>query len=273
MAIITRIRTNEQDRGFFSVEIAETDGVEKSFTIHEDILVREELRKGLELTPEQLGRLQREASGVLAYHAALRYLSYRMHSVSEMKQYLEKKQFGAQQISYAIQRLKKEKLLDDEVFAASFVRTRIQTSTKGPQLIYRELLQSGVPQEIASHAENLFPLEDQIEHARKYLAKQTSSVKNKKSKAEARLVLARLLMQRGYAREISEEVLSEITEFLEENEKNALAHQAEKAMRKYKKFSGRAFAQKVKNYLYHKGFPLDAIDSFLSERIHGINEE
>ncbi|MFT8311738.1 MAG: RecX family transcriptional regulator [Sporolactobacillus sp.] len=272
MAIITRIRTNEKERGFFSVDVAEEDGSEKSLNIHEDVLVREELRKGLELTPEQLGRLHSEASGVLAYNAALRYLSYRMHSVFEMKQYLEKKEFGAPQINYAVQRLKNEKLLDDEVFAASFVRTRIQTSTKGPQLIYRELLQAGVPQEIASRSEDLFPLEDQVEHARKYLAKQTSSVKNKKSKVEARLVLARLLMQRGYAREISDQVLSEITEFLEENEKNALAHQAEKAMQKYKKFSGREFAQKVKNYLYHKGYPLDAINLFLSERIHGINE-
>jgi regulatory protein len=272
MAVITRIRMNEKERGFFIVDVSEEDGSEESLNVHEDILIREELRKGLELLPEQLERLRNEASGILAYNAGLRYLSYRVHSVLEMKEYLVKKQFGAFQIDYAIQRLTREKLLDDEVFATSFIRTRIQTSTKGPQLIYRELLQAGVSQEIASRTEELFPAEKQVDHARKYLTKQTSSVKNKKSRSEARLVLARLLMQRGYSREISDQVLSEITEFLEENEKNALAHQAEKAMQKYKKFSGRDFVQKVKNYLFHKGFPLDAINSFLRERVSEIKE-
>ncbi|MDF2909491.1 MAG: recombinase RecX [Sporolactobacillus laevolacticus] len=266
MAVITRIRTNEKEQGFFEIDISEENEQTATLSVHEDILVREGLHKGLELSQEQFELLRNEASGIRAYNAGLRYLSYRMHSIHEMREYLEKKQFGNQQVSYAIQRLQKEKLLNDHEFAISFVRTRIRTSTKGPQLIYRELIQAGVAQEIASQADALFPDDEQVEHARKYLTKQASSVKNKKSRAEARLVLARLLMQRGYSRDISDQVLNEITDFLEENEKNALVHQAEKAMQKYKKFSGRDFTQKVKNYLYQKGFPLDAIDSFLRER-------
>lgn len=270
MTVITRIRTNEKERGFFVVDLASDDGQEQSLDVHEDVLVREELRKGLELSPQKLKRLLHEASGILAYNAGVRYLSYRMHSVSEMERYLQKKEFGTQQVTYAIDRLKREHLLDDEVFADSFIRTRIRTSTKGPQLIYRELLQSGVSQFIASRADHLFPVEEQLEHARRYLAKQASSVKNKKSMTEGRLVLARRLMQHGYSREISDQVLEEITDFLEENEQNALTAQAEKAMKKYKKFSGRDFTLKVKNYLYQKGFPLDSINAFLSERINNL---
>ncbi|MCL1632043.1 RecX family transcriptional regulator [Sporolactobacillus sp. CPB3-1] len=272
MARITRIQTDETERDFFSIEIRDPEGRTSRVSVHEDILVREALHKGLELSAEQVERIRREASGTRAYNAGLRYLAHRMHSVFEMKEYLKKRSFDVRQIDYAIQRMLDEKLLDDETFANSFARTRIQTSTKGPQLIYRELLQTGVAQEIAARTEKLFSIDEQIAHARKYLAKHTSSVKNKKSSAEARLVLARLLMQHGYSREISNHVLNEITDFLEENEKNALANQAEKAMQKYKKFTGRAFALKVRNFLYHKGFPLDAIDSFLHDRIGGIND-
>ncbi|MCO7175307.1 RecX family transcriptional regulator [Sporolactobacillus kofuensis] len=270
MALITRIRTNDKEQGFFDIEISEDDEKITTLSVHEDILVREGLRKGLELSVQQVEVLRNEASGIRAYNAGIRYLSYRMHSVFELRAYLEKKQFGAEQVHYAIQRLEEENLLNDSEFAVSFVRTRIQTSTKGPQLIYRELIQAGVAQDLAAQADELFPLDQQVEHARKYLIKQTSSVKNKKSKTEARLVLSRLLMQRGYSREISEQVLNEMTDFLIENEKSALVHQAEKAMQKYKKYSGREFALKVKNYLYRKGFPLDAINAFIRERTSNV---
>ncbi|MFT8319075.1 MAG: RecX family transcriptional regulator [Sporolactobacillus sp.] len=267
MPVIARIRTNEKAKGFYEVSVTLRNGAEQTLTVHEDLLVQDELHKGKELSDAQYTKLEKEAQGIRAYHAGIRYLSYRMRSIHEMRVYLQRKEYEENQIIYAINRFKKEKLLDDKAFAASFTRTRIELSTKGPQMIYRELLQAGVAQDIAAETESLFPFELQLAHARKYLAKQTASVKNKKSMVESRQVLARLLMQRGYAHDISRQVLDELSDFLKENEKNALTYQAEKAMQKYKKFSGSEFSRKVKAYLFRKGFPIDEITGLLEERL------
>lgn len=268
MPVVATIRTAEKSKGFFEVSVVEPDGSEQIITVHEDVLVQEALHRGKDLSAQQFVRLKKEAEGIKAYHASIRFLSFRMRSVSEMRTYLAKKEFLPVQIDFAIKRLIQEKLLDDRAFAASFVRTRMELSTKGPQLIYRELLQAGIDQATAQEAVELYPDDLQIEHARKYLAKQTASVKNRKSRVESRQVLSRQLMQRGYSQAISKEVLDEISDFLKENEKSALAYQAEKAVQKYKKLTGDAFSQKVKEYLFRKGFPIDEISVFLDDRIN-----
>lgn len=271
MPVITAIRTDDKEKESFKVEVTGDDGRSMTLQIHEDVLVRYELHKGKILSGLQLDGLRQEAKGIHAYHAGLRYLAFRMRSVHEMRNYLEKKNYSPAQIDFAVQRLKKERVLDDHTFAESFIRTRMKLSTKGPKLIYRELLQAGVSQDNAALAETLFPEDDQLEHARKYLAKQTASVKNKKSSAEARQVLSRLLMQRGYSRKISDQVIAEIQPFLEENEKSALAYQGEKAMQKFKKFTGTDFIRRVKTYLYRKGFPAAEIQSYLDGHTSGNN--
>lgn len=271
MPVITAIRTDGKEKESFNVEVEGDDGSTLTLQIHEDVLVRYELHKGQILSRLQIDGLRKEAAGIHAYHAGLRYLAFRMRSVHEMRDYLEKKAYGPAQIDFAVKRLKEEHVLDDHSFAESFVRTRMKLSTKGPKLIYRELLQAGVSQDNAALSERLFPEEDQLEHAQKYLAKQTASVKNKKSSAEARQVLSRLLMQRGYSRKISDQAIAEIHPFLEENEKNALAYQGEKAMQKFKKFTGMDFIQRVKTYLYRKGFPAEEIQSYLDVHTSGNN--
>ncbi|RYL88944.1 recombinase RecX [Sporolactobacillus sp. THM7-4] len=265
MPVIIQIRADDQHNGYYEIVVKQADDQIVTLNVSEDVLVHNELRKGLEITDHQLMSLSSEAENVKAYLAAIHYLSYRMRSCQEVKNYLKKKEYSTEQIDYALTRLQKEGLLDDHAFAAAFVRTRIQLSTKGPKMIYRELLQAGVDQEIAEEAEELYPVEDQLDHARKYLRKKLTSVKNKKSLLEATQILSRLLMQRGFSREITVRVIGEISEFLAENEQNALAYLGEKAMQKYKKYSGDEFLQKVKSFLYRKGFPLSDITSFLED--------
>ncbi len=51
-----------------------------------------------------------------------------------------------------MQRLKKEKLLDDQQFADMFVRSRMNTSSKGPKIIEQELFEKGITGQIAANA-------------------------------------------------------------------------------------------------------------------------
>ncbi|MFT9426935.1 MAG: RecX family transcriptional regulator [Sporolactobacillus sp.] len=273
MPVVAQIRTREKAKGFFDVQLVDPDGDEQLIIVHEDVLVHEELYKGKELTAQETANLKKASEGIRAYHAALHFLSFRMRSEHEMRLYLKKKDFLPEQINRAIERLTADKLLDDRAFAASFVRTRLELSSKGPQLIYRELLQAGIDQTIAQQSVEFYPSDLQIENARKYLMKQTVSIKNRKSAVESRQILSRQLMQRGFSQEVSQQVIQEISDFLVDNEKSARIYQMEKALQKFKKLSGDELLRKVKAYLYRKGFPTDQIALLLEERIRTIGDD
>lgn len=265
MPVITRIRTDDQKKGYYEIDVAQASGNTRTLSVHEDILVRHELRKGLKLEESELGHIVSEAKNTDAWLDALRYLSIRMRSCYEITCYLKKRGHGSEQTEAVIRRLKNERLIDDQEFAAAFVRSRIRLSTKGPKMIYRELLQAGIDPKTASAAAKLYPRDVQLDHARTYLQKKLTSVKNKKSFSEATQVLSRLLMQRGYSREVTVQAISEIGEFLEGSSAAALNYQGEKALRKYKKCSGDELFYKVKSFLYRKGFAVDEITAFLHE--------
>src|SRR5690625_1765913 len=103
-----------------------------------------------------------------SYTQVINYLSYRMRTKQEVYNYLIKKEVDEEHITKIIDKLIKERLIDDEQFAESFVRTRIQTSDKGPTHVKKELIEKGVSAEIASQAVEVYTYEIQYDKALKW---------------------------------------------------------------------------------------------------------
>ena len=85
------------------------------------------------------------------YAAALRILSYRFNSEAELRRKLRAKRLEADDIDEALARLRGEGWLDDDRFAASFVRAR-SARRVGPLRIRRELGAAGVEAEAIDRA-------------------------------------------------------------------------------------------------------------------------
>jgi len=100
------------------------------------------------------------------YVAALRILGYRFNSAVELRRKLRAKGFDDDAIAPTLERLRGEKWLDDDRFAAAYVRTRLQKRI-GRLRIRRELMAAGVDDETAERAlrENL-TAEGEEEHLR-----------------------------------------------------------------------------------------------------------
>jgi regulatory protein len=77
------------------------------------------------------------------YIAGLRILNYRFNSEAELRAKLDRKEFPHDAIDAAVERLRREKWLDDSRFAAAFVRTRLRKGI-GRLRIKRELQAAGV---------------------------------------------------------------------------------------------------------------------------------
>src|SRR5436305_10468671 len=59
------------------------------------------------------------------YVTALRILGYRFNSEAELRRKLAAKRFDGEEIAETLARLREEKWLDDDRFAAAYVRTRV----------------------------------------------------------------------------------------------------------------------------------------------------
>lgn len=100
------------------------------------------------------------------YTAALRILGYRFNSEAELRRKLAAKRFDDEVIEATLARLREEKWLDDERFAAAYVRTRLLKRV-GRLRIRAELRAAGVDDDAAERAlrENM-SAEAEEEHLR-----------------------------------------------------------------------------------------------------------
>jgi regulatory protein len=134
------------------------------------------------------------------YVAALRILGYRFNSEAELRRKLAAKRFDEATIAETLARLRDEKWLDDERFAAAYVRTRVLKGIGGLR-IRRELIAAGVDDDVAERAVREHAAEGEEERLRAAYEKLARRV------ADPQKIAARLLRQgfemsaiRGYLR-------------------------------------------------------------------------
>ena len=113
-----------------------------------DVAAAERLAVGQEIPPERVERLNRAEEMQRTYESALNFLSYRPRSAREVEMRLRKKGHTPEEISVVMERLRKEKYVDDAEFARFWVTNRMTFSPRGPRLLKSELRQKGVAAEV-----------------------------------------------------------------------------------------------------------------------------
>ncbi|TYR79229.1 recombination regulator RecX [Priestia megaterium] len=264
MAVVTKITTQQNNRERYNIYLDYGKGEEFGFGVDEHVLIQYNLTKGRVLDEFELSEIQFADDTKKAYNSAISYLSYRMRSEKEVKEYLAKKEISAIIIQQVIQKLLANRYLNDEEFAKAYVLTQMNTTPKGPRVIKRELQEKGISESIITLSLCEYPKEQQIETATKLIAKLKGKYK-KMSQVMMKQKVEQFLANKGYSFSIINEAFNEMNLEKESDEQwEALKYQGMKAHRRYEKYSGWEYEQKMKQSLYRKGFSLDDIDSFLS---------
>ncbi|WP_332257511.1 recombination regulator RecX [Oceanobacillus manasiensis] len=265
---ISRITTQKKSKSRYNIFVDEGEGEKYGFSVDEDILIKFGLRKNEELDEAAMEKILQKDTLHKIYTQAINFLSYRMRTKKEIRDFLVKKEAEPEVIEEIMERLTSEKLINDEQFAEMFVRTRMNTSSKGPNVIKSELIEKGVAANIATESVAVFSYELQYEKALNLLEKKSKHKKNVSFRKQQEQWRTQL-MQKGFSHDVINEVLNEdVIEKDEEAEQEALKTQADKLIRKYeKKYSDFELKNKVKEGLYRKGFPLETIQQVLDERI------
>ncbi len=74
-----------------------------------------------------------------AYNKSVSYIEVRLRSTNEIKVYLKNKKYSEEVINSTINRLLKNNILNDEVFAKAFINDKLNFTTMGPYKIELEL--------------------------------------------------------------------------------------------------------------------------------------
>jgi regulatory protein len=265
LAIITKIAVQKKLKDRYNIYINKGNGEEYGFSVSEDTLIQLGLKKGMEVDEFELSEISYRESIQKAYSQAIFYLSIRMRSEQEIRQHLKEKDMESHVIQEVIHKLSGQGYLNDLEFALAYVRTQINTTKKGPIVIKNELQEKGVKGEILEEALAQYSLELQLQHAIELLEK-ANKKPNKQSLIQYKMKVEQQLTVKGYQRSIIQKALEE--SFPEENENeewDSLVFQGEKLKKKYSKYEGFEYLQKMKAALYRKGFSIDMIQKYLEE--------
>jgi regulatory protein len=139
------------------------------------------------LTARQPGGAQERPRD--AFGAACRYLTARERCAVEVRAYLRRSGFSAEEIEPAIERLVSERLVDDVRYARLYVEMRSRRSPRSGALLARELMARGIGAETARTAVSEFLTEvPEEELARRLLERLPGSGEAWKRRAARRLV-------------------------------------------------------------------------------------
>ena len=147
--------------------------------------------------------------GDRCYATGLRILKYRFNSTSELRRKLRAKGFERATIEPTLDRLRDEKWLDDERFAAAYVRTQV-VKRKGRLRIRRDLIGAGFDDTTIANAvaENV-DADSERERAAAAARKRLPILVKRYGVDAARNKLRAYLLKQGYEAALVREIVKE----------------------------------------------------------------
>lgn len=121
---------------------------EYAFAVHEDILLKFQIRKGKEIDETDIREVLVAEERHRAEQLALRYLGYRPRTATQIRDYLKEKGFEAKEIEAVIHSFIEKEYINDENYAKQWVDERKRLRPRGRHLLKQELIQRGVEEDL-----------------------------------------------------------------------------------------------------------------------------
>lgn len=164
------------------------------------------LEIGQVLSDEKVQELQAADEIEVATQKALNFLSYRPRSENEVRENLRKHQFSDEVIPEVIERLRRNRLVNDGDFARQWVENRSEFRPRGRRALRVELYRKGISTDIIDHV-----LQDIDEDELAYQAAIRQSRRYRKLDWEAyRVKMIAFLGRRGFKYGVAAPVVEKV---------------------------------------------------------------
>ena len=182
-----------------------------AFGLHRDVVIGEGLGKGQTLDVEAQERLIRLDQGYRAYARALRYLGHRARTVEEVRRKLAGAGYPDAVVEDVVERLRRDRYLDDEAFAEAYVRARVRNRGYGPRRLRAELRRKGVPGPLVESVMETFEAEtNTLAIARSQAERRWAQLAREPDPRKRRKKLNDYLLRRGFDYDTVRQVVEEM---------------------------------------------------------------
>ncbi len=136
------------------------------FELHSDIIVKSGIKVG-EFNEEKFNQAVKESGEVIAFNLATKYISSKLKTEKQIKDYLYKHEYHKNIVDVVINKLKEYKIIDDKNYAESYAKSNPNFSKNK---LKQKLFMSGVKADVVD--ESLLDVDDNescLKHAEKFL--------------------------------------------------------------------------------------------------------
>jgi len=190
--VITAVEAQQRRPHRYNIDI----NGEFAFAVHEDVVVKYRLLKGTVITDQLQQEVLAEEELNGAYRYAIRYIGRAMRSAKEIQNKLKEKGYTPEAIQYVVEKMRREKYVDDELYAAALTKQRLQMNKKGPLWIRRELKHKGIDKSQIEEALSEWSKDDEQEQAWALASKRWPSAKGEFPDRLRKII--GLLQRRGF---------------------------------------------------------------------------
>ena len=181
-----------------------------AFGCNLNVVAKFKLREGMTLSEEQVRQIQLGEVKQECFDKAMEALSSRLHSRSELRKKLMRREYGDAVVDAVLEDLARLGYLDDERFAKTKALSAAQHKHHGRRRAFVELIKSGVKGDVADKAlADVYAEHDSTAVARELARKQLPRLQKLDSMV-ARRRLVGMLQRRGFDYESIKPVVDEV---------------------------------------------------------------
>ena len=240
------IRYTRQKNGQYKIRLED----DSTFFVHEDLILKYDLLIKKEVSSKLQDQILSENKQYSVYDDAIRYLSRKMRSKQEMREYLKKKEYFEDLISAVLKKLEDQGYLNDLAYSKAYVHDRIALSNDGPYKIEKELKKQYIREEDIKTALEMYTEDIEKERIEK-LVKKAIKTNYTKGKRVLKQKTLQDLTNLGYHKELISSFLFLIDDM---DDSDVYKKEYDKLYSKLsKKYSGSELEYRIKQKLYQKG--------------------
>ena len=223
--------------------------------LYDDIILKYNLLLKKEIDNNTFDKLVLDNNKEDIYNKALNYISIKIRSKEEIYNYLNKKGYEKEDIDNTINRLEKNKLINDDLYIKSYIHDRFYLSSDGLNKIRNYLINLKLDESIIDKYIDEIDREEVLDKLNKLVDKKIKSNRNYSGNI-LKIRIINYFIEQGYNKSDIEEVLKD----KDLVDIDLGIKEYKKLYDKYsKKLEGYELENLIRNKLYQKGYDLNEI--------------
>lgn len=221
----------------------------EKITLYDDVILKYNLLITKEIKDNELNNILKDNDKIKAYLLAIKYIRVKLRTEDEIKKKL--KDYDKDTINYVINRLNKEKYLNNDLYIKAYINDSINLKFEGQNKILYDLKKMKFKEDEINNYLLTIDNDTWINKIRKYIKKKIETNKSL-SKIFLEKKIKEDLFNKGFYKEDIDRVLNEFTI---EEDKSIYEKEYTKLKNKLsKKYSNEELEYRIKISLYKKGF-------------------